>query len=363
MAEFDFGSLASSVLPAALGFALGSPALGVYGASAGLGRTLDRRLEVDKLNTDIAFKNQQRAMERQRIDQHREYQEKSLDLEERKLTAEQERWARADRAAAIAMRLNEAQLADLDRKTQKALSEEKAFDELVKAIPPDQQVLAKSDPEGFLKTYRQRELEKGSRERLVPVLKSLNIPGAEALAESGDFKTVTDLIGDLAKIRATPRQGSYDLKAVGDAVYLLDNHSGAFKPTNIKPGKDRDDLMTAHQIMTEARQQVEAPFKTGPMGAIDMSKLGKTPQETAANFQAMINKRARELAAERGVSQLFQANPQDRLAERLQSGSITSSSGAVAYLLSQGIPEDQAKQMAAEIIRQSKGGGKAGAEY
>ena len=57
MADFDLGNFATSLIPAAVGTAMGGARGGVYGLAAGLGDQAKQRMEMEKANADIAFKN------------------------------------------------------------------------------------------------------------------------------------------------------------------------------------------------------------------------------------------------------------------------------------------------------------------
>jgi hypothetical protein len=166
----------------------------------------------------------------------------------------------------------------------------------------------------------------------------------------------------LVDLRGTETKRQEDLakEARGEEkdVRLIRERGKQERITKATPGAEPrpNPQQAAHQIMQEARQQVEAQFK-GPLGQIDMSSLGKTPEERGRRFQGMINERARELATERGQPNLFRnpniargAAPNHQLLEKLRAGEIRSDSQAVSFLLSIGVPAERAQHIAKGVI-------------
>jgi hypothetical protein len=82
---------------------------------------------------------------------------------------------------------------------------------------------------------------------------------------------------------------------------LLEDRKEARAERGEKPLSPQDKQRILGQIRGEARRQVESQFR-GIMGQLDMSSLGKTPQERNANFKGLIDKTVSELAEERGFT-------------------------------------------------------------
>ena len=114
--------------------------------------------------------------------------------------------------------------------------------------------------------------------------------------------------------------------------------------------KKDEEIKEYNTIVDNALQKVLAPFK-GPMGQIDMSKLGKTPAEQQQALTVMRDKQALADAKALGRGYLF--DPTERLSKLLTENKIQSTSQAVAVLESHGVHPDKSAEVAKQVIERT----------
>jgi len=327
----DWSSMAASFLPGAVGLLTGGPVAGLAGVGSGLGAIEAERLAVEKANREIGFKEREQVR---------------LEAQQR---VQAEHYATVDRQAEEAMKLQALEMRKLNMDIDRASQSKEGVDKVRAGLSEYDRILLDEDPKAW---YAQRE-EKARLMGAGPVLESFvrGIPKGQGqkIADILGSKAIGDLVQSSIDAGAKPRK-AFDFKPATEAGggFLINEETGRvsfMRFENMTPSA-KEDLKVAHEIQQEARQLTESQFKTGPMGAINMQGLAKTPQERDKIFNQMVNDRARTLAAERGVPRLFDKNPEESAVQAIRDGQLNSSSEVVAFLLSRGIPPDKVTQVA-----------------
>jgi hypothetical protein len=199
--DFDWNTLAASIIPAAVGLLAGGRnrgLAGAYGAAEGMANYGEQSLALDKTNREIEFKNRQQGMEQQRID-----------LEGRRTTSEEQRAAMLDRQAEEQMKLNVLHGRELQMKLDEAGRTQEGRRVFRETLKPDEQQLFDLDPEA----YRQQALESRQLEGAGKILSGLGIKDGDTMAKVLGSRGTSAVIASVIESRNRPQEPywfSYD---------------------------------------------------------------------------------------------------------------------------------------------------------
>ena len=356
MAE-DWASIAYSLIPAAVGAALGGAGGGLYGFSKGVSGSAENRLETERYNKQIEFKNIDDARQQERTEQQRALEQQRIDLDTRRVNTEEARWKQFEQKADADLKfqnLHGQQLQLQIDAAKRSLEGQAAFRA---SLSPAASNRVRRQPEQRpvherLPGRRQGEGPAGRRRRSAQRLR-----GQE---RRRDRRGRPAHLGR-GHLGAAPRQERGQQKPVARLrrQQRAHYHRQRDRPNSIKTTKVPDwepkekkdeEIKEYNTIVDNALQKVLAPFK-GPMGQIDMSKLGKTPAEQQQALTVMRDKQARADAKALGRGYLF--DPTERLAKAITENKIQSTSQAVALLESHGVHPDKSAEVAKQVIERT----------
>lgn len=208
MADIDWGSLAATILPAVVGGVTGSrtgfgavPGA-LYGLSSGVRTGLEMDMERNKLNTEIAFKNQQSQQAQQRIEQENQ----KIEMERQNQALQARNYDRLERIADEQVKNYELERKkhqlDIDAATRSVEGQTK-FRGLLK---PDQQAAfdAAPDKQKFIdKYYADKDWEEKTKSSAAMLTRlGLDEKTAQMLGPQG----TSHLLGSIMESRNKPRE-------------------------------------------------------------------------------------------------------------------------------------------------------------
>lgn len=235
MADFDWGNFATSLIPAAVGGAAGGLRGGAYGLAAGIADQGRQRIEVEKANADIAFRNIHARQQQEEIGLRRE----SLDL-----SRQQE--DRIARSADYANRIAEIQAKALERQFSTETETLAGQQRLRSGLTPQEQTEFDADPDkkGWIDAYRKRKEADAKIAGAGPLLESLGfkngeqwktILGPEGVARAFEIRALEQSNMRLAAARAAgDREMKPTFHMIGDIPVILNPNSMTLTPVEIK---------------------------------------------------------------------------------------------------------------------------------
>jgi len=348
----DWSSMAASLIPAVIGGVSGGPMGALAGMGKGMGDIAQKRKDVEEYKREQAMKED--AAERQQ-EQLRINQQYATTAKQR-LSLDEQKQQTLETQIEEQMKYQRVQTEQLGMEVALAKRSRTARENLrVNMKDPAERVLFDADPEGWMEERREKIKLQGSGPILESIVTGIPKGQGQKIAEQIGTKGYARILEAHVKAKANP-QKTFSFVPSPDAGggFLVNGLTGVVtfkKFDNVTTTKT--DMNQASVIHDDAYKDVIAQFKTGPMGAINMDKLGTNPQEIQQKLLQMVDERAIQIAAARGRPDLFSGNAPDMLADALATGEIKYSVEAIMFLLSRGVPPDQVEDMAREIFRRA----------